>query len=439
MLDLDLTRLRRDIARHELFHTSGVLRGATGLLLSCSLPAAVGDQCAIDTGDGTSLLAESIGFQNGTAFLVPYEHAEEVHPGMRVTHLGRGLIAPVGEGLLGRIVDGLGRPLDGRGPLRGCDHQPVQRTTPPPLERARIRQPFITGQRAIDGLLTCGQGQRVGIFAGSGVGKSTLLGEIAKGSFADVTVLALIGERGREVRSFLEDCLGPEGLARSVVVVATCDQAPLMRVRAAQVAITMADYFRLRGGNVLFLLDSLTRLAMAQRELGLALGEPPSARGYTPSVFQLLANTVEQLGNAATGSITGILTVLVDGDDLDEPIADATRGLLDGHIVLERRLAERGHYPAISIARSISRVSREVTDAGHQQAARKLREILAVHAEAEDLIRIGAYVRGSSPQVDCAVELLPSLLAFLRQSPGERTAFAETRERTEKIAAAWPF
>ncbi len=244
MLDLDLARLRRDIARHELFRTSGVLRSATGLLLSCSLPAAVGDQCAIDTGDGSSLLAESIGFHNGAAFLVPYEHAEDVHSGMRVTHLGHGLIAPVGEGLLGRIVDGLGRPLDGRGSLRGCDRQPVQRSTPPPLERARIRQPFVTGQRAIDGLLTCGQGQRIGIFAGSGVGKSTLLGEIAKGSLADVNVLALIGERGREVRSFLEDCLGSEGMARSVVVVATCDQAPLMRVRAAQVAITMADYFR---------------------------------------------------------------------------------------------------------------------------------------------------------------------------------------------------
>jgi flagellum-specific ATP synthase len=439
MLDLDLPRLRRDIARHELFRTSGVLRSATGLLLSCSLPAAVGDQCAIDTGDGEVLLAEAIGFQSGMAFLVPYEHPEEVHSGMRVTHLGRGLIAPVGEGLLGRIVDGLGRPIDGRGSLRGCDQQPVQRTTPPPLERARIRQPFITGQRALDGLLTCGQGQRVGIFAGSGVGKSTLLGEIAKGSHANVNVLALIGERGREVRSFLEDCLGPQGLARSVVVVATCDQAPLMRARAAQVAITMADHFRTRGANVLFMLDSLTRLAMAQRELGLALGEPPSARGYTPSVFQLLANTVEQLGNAAVGSITGMLTVLVDGDDLDEPIADATRGLLDGHIVLDRRLAERGHYPAINIARSISRVSREVTDAGHQQAARKLREILAVHAEAEDLIRIGAYARGSSPQVDRAVELLPSVQAFLRQEPGEHSSPMETRDRLERLALAWPF
>ncbi len=439
MLNLDRTRLRRDVARHELFRTSGVLSGATGVLLSCRMPAAVGDRCAIELGDGESLLAEVIGFQNGMAFVVPYERANQVHAGMRVTHLGKGLLAPVGEGLLGRVLDGLGRPLDGRGPLRGCDLQPVLHNTPPPMERARIRQPFVTGQRALDSMLTLGRGQRVGIFAGSGVGKSTLLGEIAKGAQSDVNVIALIGERGREVRSFLEDCLGEEGMARSVVVVATCERAPLMRARAAQMAIAMADYFRSRGDNVLFMLDSLTRLAMAQRELGLALGEPPSARGYTPSVFQLLADTVEQLGNAAVGSITGILTVLVDGDDLDEPIADATRGLLDGHIVLERRLAERGHYPAVAIARSISRVSREVTDSLHQQAARKLREILAIHAEAEDLIRIGAYARGSSPQVDRAVELMPSLLAFLRQNPGERSPLAEARERMEQIASAWPF
>ncbi len=439
MLNLDLARLRREAARYELFRTSGVLRSATGLLLSCSLPAAVGDQCAIHKPDGERLLAEVIGFQNGVAHVVPYEHAEEVHSGMRVTHLGRGLIAPVGQGLLGRVVDGLGRPLDGGGPLRRCDLRPVRRGTPPPLTRARIRKPFVTGQRVLDGLLTFGQGQRVGIFAGSGVGKSTLLGEIAKGSQADVNVLALVGERGREVRSFLEDCLGAEGLARSVIVVATCDQAPLMRARAAQVAITMADHFRAQGANVLFMLDSLTRLAMAQRELGLALGEPPSSRGYTPSVFQVLANTVEQLGNAATGSITGILTVLVDGDDLDEPIADATRGLLDGHIVLDRKLAERGHYPAVSVARSISRVAREVTDTGHQQSARKLREILSVHLEAEDLIRIGAYARGSSPQVDRAIELMPFVLEFLRQNVGERAPLAQTREKMEKIASAWPF
>jgi flagellum-specific ATP synthase len=439
MLNLKLDWLRRETARYELFRTSGVLRSATGLLLSCSLPAAVGDQCVIHKPDGDSLLAEVIGFQNGVAYVVPYEHAEEVHSGMRVTHLGRGLIAPVGRALLGRILDGLGRPIDSGGPLRGCELRPVRRGTPPPLTRARIRRPFVTGQRALDGLLTCGQGQRIGIFAGSGVGKSTLLGEIAKGSQADVNVLVLVGERGREVRSFLEDCLGAEGLKRSVVLVATCDQAPLMRARAAQVAITMADYFRAQGAHVLFMLDSLTRLAMAQRELGLALGEPPSSRGYTPSVFQILANTVEQLGNAATGSITGIITVLVDGDDLDEPIADATRGLLDGHIVLDRRLAERGHFPAINVARSISRVTREVTDTGHQQSAHKLREVLALHAETEDLIRIGAYARGSSPQVDRAIELMPSVLEFLRQNIGEHATIDQTRERMARIAASWPF
>jgi flagellum-specific ATP synthase len=439
MLNLDLDYLRNEVARYELFRTSGVLRSATGLLLSCNLPAAVGDPCAIHKPEGGSLLAEVIGFQNGVAYVVPYEDVEEVHSGMRVTHLGRGLTAPVGRGLLGRIVDGLGRPIDNGGPLRGCELRPVRRGTPPPLTRARIRRPFVTGQRVLDGLLTCGQGQRIGIFAGSGVGKSTLLGEIAKGSQADVNVLVLVGERGREVRSFLEDCLGAEGRKRSVVVAATCDQAPLMRARAAQVAITMADYFRTQGANVLFMLDSLTRLAMAQRELGLALGEPPSSRGYTPSVFQVLANTVEQLGNAATGSITGILTVLVDGDDLDEPIADAARGLLDGHIVLDRRLAERGHYPAVNVARSISRLAREVTDAGHQRAAQKLREILAIHAETEDLIRIGAYARGSSPQVDRAIELMPSVLEFLRQDIGEHTALAQTREWMDRIAASWSF
>jgi flagellum-specific ATP synthase len=439
MLHLNRDRLRREAARYELFRTSGVLRSATGLLLSCSLPAAIGDQCAIHKPDGDALLAEVIGFQNGVAYVVPYEHAEEVHSGMRVTHLGHSLIVPVGKGLLGRVVDGLGRPIDSGGPLRGCELRPVRRGTPPPLSRARICRPFVTGQRVLDGLLTCGQGQRIGIFAGSGVGKSTLLGEIAKGSQADVNVLVLVGERGREVRSFLEDCLGAEGLTRSVVVVATCDQAPLMRARAAQVAITMADYFRAQGAHVLFLLDSLTRLAMAQRELGLALGEPPSARGYTPSVFQVLANTVEPLGNAATGSITGILTVLVDGDDFDEPIADATRGLLDGHIVLDRRLAERGHYPAVNVARSISRVAREVTDAGHQQSARKLREILALYAEVEDLIRIGAYARGSNPQIDRAIELMPAVLEFLRQSIGEHATLAQTRERLDRIAASWVF
>jgi flagellum-specific ATP synthase len=349
------------------------------------------------------------------------------------------LQVPVGDGLLGRIVDGLGRPLDGKGPLGNCRPRLVSQQAPAAMARARIRQPFVTGQRALDGLLTFGRGQRVGIFAGSGVGKSTLLGEIAKGSDADVNVIALVGERGREVRPFLDDCLGPDGLARSVVVIATCDQTPLLRVRAGQVATTMADHFRAQGRHVLLMLDSLTRLAVAQRELGLALGEPPSARGYTPSVFQLLANLVERMGNAADGSITGILTVLVDGDDLDEPISDAVRSLVDGHIVLDRRLAEMGRYPAVNISRSISRIAGDVTDAAHQEAARKFRQAMAVYEEAEDLIRIGAYAKGSSPPIDRAIELQPKIRAFLKQCVNERSTLAQTRAGLDEIAAAWPF
>jgi flagellum-specific ATP synthase len=297
----------------------------------------------------------------------------------------------------------------------------------------------VTGIRAIDSVLTCGQGQRIGIFAGAGVGKSTLLGEIAKGSEADVNVIALIGERGREVAPFLEDNLGPEGMARSVVIVATSDQTPLMRVRASQAAIAIADYFRAGGANVLFMIDSLTRLAMAQRDLGLLLGEPPSARGYTPSVFQLLAQTVERLGNAAVGGITALLTVLVDGGDMDEPVSDAVRSLIDGHIVLDRKIAERNIYPAIDVARSISRVATDVMDREHAAAARKFRAILATYAEVLDLIRIGAYVRGTSPQVDTAIELMPKIEKFLKQDIGERSNFHETRAALYQITSSWPF
>jgi flagellum-specific ATP synthase len=439
MLKLDVPKLGERIRARDRFHTAGKLRSATGVILSCTLPAAVGDQCCILTPNGREILAEVIGFNNGLAYVVPYEQGDELSPGMTVVRRGRGLSVPVGSGLLGRTVDGLGRPVDGHGPLSGCEPRPVSQEAPAAMERARIRAPFVTGQRALDGLLTMGRGQRVGIFAGSGVGKSTLLGEIAKGCEADVNVIALIGERGREVRPFLDDCLGPKGMEKTVVVVATCDQTPLMRVRASQVAITIADHYRAAGLNVLLMMDSLTRLAMAQRELGLALGEPPSARGYTPSCFQLLANTVERLGNAAVGSITGILTVLVDGGDMDEPISDAVRSLVDGHYVLDRRLAERGQYPAVSISQSVSRVAHEVTDADHQKAARKMREVLATYADAEDLIRIGAYAKGTSAAVDKAVELRPAILSFLKQDMNERTGFAQTRAIMERIVAAWPF
>ncbi len=439
MLQLDIDGIRQQITGRSVFRTVGRLRSATGLLLSSTLPAAVGDQCEIRTRDGRPVLAEVIGFDKDLSFLVPYDTNQDVRPGMPVELCRSGLSVQVGDGLFGRVLDGLGRPVDGRGPLTGCRPHPVTREAPAAMERARISQPFITGQRAVDGLLTLGRGQRVGIFAGSGVGKSTLLGEMAKHAAADVNVIALVGERGREVRPFLDDCIGPEGMRKSVVVVATCDQTPLMRVRATQTAIALAEYFRESGKNVLLMLDSLTRLAMAQRELGLALGEPPSARGYTPSVFQLLATTVERLGNSAKGSITGILTVLVDGGDLDEPVSDSVRSLVDGHIVLDRKLAEAGHYPAVSVGRSVSRIASDVCSPAHVQAARKVRSILATYAEAEDLIRIGAYAKGSSPQVDRAVELRPQVLSFLKQDVGQHTPFADTVAQLQRLAAAWPF
>jgi flagellum-specific ATP synthase len=436
MLDIDY--LAGVVERCELYRTTGELCSAGGLL-TATLPAAVGDHCDILPPDAAPVRCEVIGRRESRATLAPFDSAEGLRPGMPVVRRGAGLSVPAGDGLLGRSIDGLGRPVDGQGSLRGCVPVSIHRTPPMALERARVMEPFVTGQRAIDGLLTCGRGQRIGIFSGSGVGKSTLLGEIAKGSDADVNVIALIGERGREVKPFLDDCLGPEGLRRSAVVVATSDQPPLLRVRAAKAALAIADHFRDAGKNVLFLADSLTRLAMAQRELGLALGEPPSSRGYTPSVFQLLATTVERLGNASKSGITAVLTVLVDGDDMDEPISDAVRSLVDGHVALDRRLAERGHFPAISVARSVSRVASDVSNQAHQAAARKIRAILATYADVEDLLRIGAYAKGSSPQVDKAIELMPAVEAFLRQQKGERYSMAQTREALDKIAAAWPF
>ncbi|AWM37675.1 putative ATP synthase YscN [Gemmata obscuriglobus] len=438
MLGLDMSAMSRSITQTPLYRMGGRLKSVTGRM-TCAIPAAVGDHCAILPRDGEPVLAEVIGFENDLAYLVPFDAAENLQPGMPVLRKGKGLMVPTGKNLLGRVIDGLGRPLDGKGPLADCPLKPVNRPAPPAMERQRIREPFVTGIRAIDSVLTCGGGQRVGIFAGSGVGKSTLLGEVAKGSQADVNVIALIGERGREVAPFLEDVLGPEGMARSVVIVATCEQTALMRVRAAQSAIAIADYFRSESQNVLFVIDSLTRLAMAQRELGLLLGEPPSSRGYTPSVFQTLANTVERLGNAAVGGITALLTVLVDGGDMDEPIADYVRGLVDGHIVLDRKIAERGFYPAIDVSRSISRVATDVVDRESAKAARKLRAIMATHADIQDMLRIGAYTRGMDPQVDKALELMPKVEKFLRQDVGERSSFEDTKAGLLQITAAWPY
>jgi flagellum-specific ATP synthase len=436
MFPLDREALRQRIRRVPMYRKGGLLRSSNGML-TCTMQAAVGDQCEILCPGREPLLAEVIGFSDRTAFLMPYDSAESLRSGLPAIRLGPNASIPTGPGTLGRVMDGLGRPIDGKGPIRDCEPWPINRPGPPALERSRIRKPFVTGQKVIDSLLTCGRGQRIGIFSGSGIGKSTLLGEIANGAESDVNVIGLIGERGREVGPFLEDCLGAHGLGRSVVVVATSEQSPLMRVRACQAAIGIADYHRERGANVLLLIDSMTRLAMAQREIGLRLGEPPSSRGYTPSVFQLLATSVERLGNSVRGGITALLTVLVDGDDMNEPISDAIRSMVDGHIVLDRRIAERGMYPAVDVARSISRVAIDVVDSEHAAAARKLRAVLATYADVRDLIRIGAYARGSSPQIDRACDLMPAIERFLRQPIGERCSFDQTRRELIQIAAQW--
>jgi type III secretion protein N (ATPase) len=327
------------------------------------------------------------------------------------------------------VLDGLGQPIDGRPLPAGVGPWPISRPPPPSLSRRRVDAPLRTGIRAIDGLLTVGEGQRVGLFAGSGVGKSTLLGQIARGSEADVNVVALVGERGREVREFLEDCLGPDGLSRSVVVVATSDAPPVVRLRAAHVATAIAEWFADHGRRVLFLLDSVTRFARAQREVGLAAGEPPARQGYPPSVFAELPRLLERSGNRARGSITAFYTVLVAGGDMEEPIADEVRGLLDGHVVLERAMAARGHWPAIDVTASLSRLMSGLVAPEHARGAARLRELVAAHAAQRDLVTLGAYAAGSDPLVDAAIERLPRIEAFLRQAPDERSTPAETLER----------
>ena len=438
MLGLNLRKMSEDITTTPRFQMGGRLTGAAGVL-TCSLQAAVGEQCAIERQSGPPVLAEVIGFKQDVSLLMPFDRTDDLRRGMTVLRQGKGLMVPTGPRLLGRVLDGLGRPLDNKGPIVGCPLKSLHRPAPPALDRTQIETPFVTGVRAIDGLLTCGLGQRIGIFSGSGVGKSTLLGEIARNSNADVNVIALIGERGREVKPFLEKTLGPEGMAKSVVVYATSDQTPLMRVRATQAAIAIADHFRDGGVNVLFMIDSLTRLAHAQREIGQMLGEPPTARGYTPSVFQMLANVIERLGNASVGGITALLTVLVDGGDMDEPIADAVRGFVDGHIVLDRKIAERDHYPAINVGRSLSRLAAELTDKDHAKAARKLRAIMGTYAEVEDLIRIGQYKRGEDQQADKAIDLMPAVVQFLKQDQGTPSGYEQTRAKLLELTAHWQF
>jgi flagellum-specific ATP synthase len=413
---------------------SGRVSQIVGLTIESIGPTTnIGDLCLIQPRKGRGIPAEVVGFRDQKVLLMPLSDLTGVGPGSLVTATGSPLMVPVGEALLGRILDGLGQPLDHKGYVPVTKYRSVQGSIPQPLERQRIKDHLSVGVRAIDGVLTCGRGQRIGVFAGSGVGKSTLLGMMARHTEADVNVIALIGERGREVREFIERDLGPDGLARSVVVVATSDQPALVRIKGAMVATTIAEYFRDLGRDVLFVMDSVTRLALAQREVGLAIGEPPATRGYTPSVFALMPKLLERTGPGPTGTITAFYTVLVEGDDMNEPIADTVRGILDGHIVLNRALAEKNHYPAIDVLASISRLMVEVTSQEHQELAAKLRAALAAYAEAEDLINIGAYAHGSNPEIDEAIRLYPGITAFLRQGIDERSGFSDTLDLLKTV------
>ncbi|NLW16923.1 MAG: flagellar protein export ATPase FliI, partial [Firmicutes bacterium] len=385
----------------------------------------VGEVCRIRRTDQSWVLAEVVGFRDDSVLLMPLGGADGLAPGSLVEATGRPLQVAVGEDLLGRVLDGLGNVLDEGEPILSRTFYPLMAEPPHPLTRPRIDQVLSTGVRAIDSLLTVGIGQRLGIFAGSGVGKSTLLGMIARNSQADVNVIGLIGERGREVREFIERDLGPEGMARSVVVVATSDQPALVRLKGAFVATAIAEYFRDQGQNVMLMVDSLTRFAMAQREVGLSIGEPPTSRGYTPSVFSLLPRLLERSGRAEEGSITAFYTVLVDGDDMNEPITDAVRGILDGHIVLSRDLANRGHYPAIDPLASISRLFMELASPEQREAANRARRLLAVYRENQDLINIGAYKAGGNPEIDEAIERLPAINGVLQQVAMEKDNYQQ--------------
>jgi len=406
---------------------TGRVTKAVGHLVESDGPfCSVGEGCAILTEDGKVFSGEIVGFRGRSVLSMPLERPSGIRYGDRIVTRGTHPSLRVGPELLGRVIDGSGRAIDDLPAYRAREYWPLHGDPPLPLERQPIRDPLGCGIRAIDGMLTCGRGQRVGIFGGSGVGKSTLIGMMTRGTSADLTVLALVGERGREVREFLEDAIGKEGLKRSVVVVSTSDQSPLLRIRAALAATTVAEYFSAQGKNVLLVVDSLTRFAMAQREIGLAAGEPPTAKGYTPSVFTLLARLIERAGNFGGGSITAFYTVLMEGDDQQDPLVDAVRALLDGHVMLERKLNSRGHYPPISVLDSLSRLMSAVASKDHLEKARRLRELLAAYAASEDLVRIGAYQKGGDPTLDKALASLPAINAFLQQKKGESATFPDT-------------
>ncbi len=432
---VNLENWRQKVKQAKILRSIGHVVRVIGLTVEVrGVAARIGEVCDILVPGEASVVAEVVGFRDRSTVLMPLGDLKGVYPGCHVVPRGKSLTIRASDALLGRVLDGLGQPLDGKEAVKNGMDFSVDNKPPNPLDRRRIKEVLATGVRAIDAFLTCGRGQRIGIFSGSGVGKSTLLGMIARFSEADVNVIALVGERGREVRDFIEGDLGKQGLARSVVVAATSDQPALVRLKAAFVASAIAEYFRDQGKDVLLLMDSVTRFAMAQREVGLAIGEPPSTRGYTPSVFALLPKLLERSGMGQKGSITAFYTVLVEGDDLNEPIADAVRGILDGHIVLLRELAGRNHYPAIDVLNSVSRLMPDLVPPEHMQQASRLRDLLATYRQSEDLINIGAYVSGSNQKIDEAIKYIDEITQFLKQDMGETSTYEETLSYFQKLA-----
>ena len=416
------------IDRTETIKQIGKITEIIGLTIEADGPkSSIGDLCYIynDFNDKPTM-AEVVGFKKNRILLMPLASPDGIHPGAMVVNTGSAMKIGVGNQLIGRVLNGLGQPIDTLGEIRFSEYRSTRADAINPLKRKRITEPLALGIRAVDGFATVGKGQRMGIFAGSGVGKSTTLGMMAKNTSADLNVIALIGERGREVKEFIEEILGAEGMKRSIVVAATSEQPSLVKIKAAFVATTIAEYFRDKGMDVLFMLDSITRIAMAQREVGLAIGEPPATRGYTPSVFALMPKLMERAGTNEFGTMTALYTVLVEGDDFNEPISDTSRSILDGHIVLSRALAHKNHYPAVDVLQSLSRVMGDVTTEEHKNAAGLLRNLLAVHAKNEDLINIGAYVKGTDPICDKAISMMNDINKFLIQSTKEKTEYNET-------------
>jgi flagellum-specific ATP synthase len=437
MSSISLAPYFEELDRASLFRWTGQVTEVAGLLIESRGPTVgIGDFCEVLTDGGRVIRTQVIGFRSGRVLSMPLEEIDGLQLGDQIIARREDARVEVCPALLGRVIDGFGKPIDSGPPLEGADAYNLYGAPANPLDRKPITEPLVTGIRTIDGLLPCGRGQRMGIFGGSGVGKSTLIGAMARHNSADVTVIAMIGERNREVRGFIEQELGPDGLKRAVVVVATSERPAPLRVRACFVALAVAEYFRDQAANVLLVMDSVTRLAMAQREIGLAAGEPPSQKGYTPSVFNLLPKVLERAGNFQRGSITGFFTVLVEGDDFNEPISDAARAILDGHIILSRQLAAQGHYPAIDVLHSVSRLTSQIATLAQKESANRMRQALADYHDAEDLIQLGAYVAGTNPALDASIRLRPELMNFLRQDHNLKSAPSETLTRMEELATS---